>query len=129
MVWNWDLRISESDSSYLASDLAWSVSKREGLDRYFESYHHCFPPCCHAPSLTTSPPVALPFKALHSMALPFKAPHGRRCLSHPQPFTHARTTIVIQHGCHLHSPQPSFLVAEGETTRRETQKAGEENTE
>ena len=36
-----------------------------GLDRYFESYHHCFPPCCHAPSLIASPPVALPFKAPH----------------------------------------------------------------
>ena len=78
-----------------------------GLDRYFESCHHCFPPYCHAPSLTASPPVALSFKA----------PHGRRCLSHPQPFTHAKTIIVSQHGCHLHPPWPSFLATEGETTK------------
>ena len=39
----------------------------------------------------------------------------RRRLSHPQPFTHAKTTIVSQHGCHLHLPWPSFLAAKGET--------------
>ena len=102
--------------SYLASDLAQSVSRQVGLDRYFESCHHCFPPYCHTPSLTASPPVALPFKA----------PHNRRRLSHPQPFTHAKTTIVSQHGCHFH---PSFLVVEWETTCRKTQKIGEENME
>ena len=88
-----------------------------GLSRYFEPYHS-FPPCCHAPSLTTSPP-----------ALPFKAPHGHWRLSHPQPFTHAKTTMVNQHGCHLHPPWPSFHAVEGEITCRETQKTGEENTE
>ena len=119
MLWNWDLRISESDSSYLASDSARSVSRRIWLGRYFEPCHHSFPPCCNAPSLTASPPLALPFKA----------PHGRRRLSHPQPLTHAKTTMVSQHGCHLHPPWPSFRAAGGETTCRETQKTGEENGE
>lgn len=119
MLWNWDLRISESDSSYLASDSARSVSRRIWLGRYFEPCHHSFPPCCNAPSLTASPPLALPFKA----------PHGRRRLSHPQPLTHAKTTMVSQHGCHLHPPWPSFRAAGGETTCRETQKTGEENME
>ena len=119
MVGNWDLRISKLDSSYLASNLARSVSRRVGLDRYFESCHHCFLPCCHALLLTAFPPVALPFKASH----------GRRLLSHPQPFTHANTTIASQHGCHLHPPWPSLLAAEGETTCKETQKTWEENTE
>ena len=39
----------------------------------------------------------------------------RRRLSHPQPFTHAKTTIVSQHGYHLHPPWPSFLTTKGET--------------
>ena len=89
------------------------------LDGYFEPYNHSFPPYCHASSLTTSLPVALPFKALH----------GHWCLSHPQPFTHAKTTMVSQHGYHLHPPWPSFHVAEGETTCRETQKKQKKKTQ
>ena len=115
MFWNWDLRISKSDLSYLVSGLARSVLGRVWLDRlneYFEPCNHSFPPYCHVSSLTTSSLVALSFKALHS----------RWHLSHPQPFTHAKTTMVSQHGCHLHPPCTLFRVVEGETTCRETQK-------
>ena len=53
---------------------AWLHSAAQSLQPSPETpQHHSFPPSCHAPSLTASPPVALPFKA----------PLRRRRLPHP----------------------------------------------
>ena len=63
------------------------------------------------------------------MALPFKASYGRQLLSHPQPFTHAKTTmsanmvaIFILHDLHL-------LLLKEKPHVRKHKKTWEENTE
>ena len=83
------------------------------------------------PSFLTTPLLSTSLSCvvahdISTMALPFKALHCIRRLSHPRPFTHGKTTMVLvispgnQYDCHLHPSCPLFCVVRGETTYKET---------